>query len=260
MLRYTFLAVSLTGQMALFSLILACSDSKSRPETADKLKPILVVVNAPSAGQNYQPPLPGTEVHLDFHFIGPTDLGPVTLSPEEPAPNPLSLPTSDWSLEPANQESHPGLQHVWIRAKYLVPSAEQLVMQAPSFARDGLVRLSYTLLASDGQRQVPIAGDFVVYRDLSVTGANWRLTGAIDSPEEGQILADKNFDISSTIDNPQNEAMKIAWFVSAGKIKNRRAASTKWELPGSGSYTLILTVRGKGSRNGDIKVREINLP
>ncbi len=66
-----------------FLALLGCSDPKTRPETADKLKPMLVLVNppagadeplAPLSGENWKVPVVGEEVTLQFHFVGPPTL------------------------------------------------------------------------------------------------------------------------------------------------------------------------------------------
>ncbi len=249
---------------------LACSDMKTRPETADKLKPILVLVNPPEESEkplaplprsNFAPPLPGKTVKLEFHFIGPADFTSITLTPGEPEPRPLTLPISNWTVEAAKPHPYPGLQHITIVATAPIPSAEQLTALAPTVATLGVVRLRYTLIVSDGNREVPLAGDFLVYRDNEVESAKTNLFGSsIDAPLANQDLSDKKLSIASTLQNEQDEPVKIGWYVSAGEIKNRRASATEWELPGSGSYTLIFTIRGKESRNGDIQIREVVLP
>ena len=51
----------------------------------------------------------------------------------------------------------------------------------------------------------------------------------------------------ASVDNDNDEELRVGWFTSKGKIKNRRAKSTKWETGGSGKQTLLLTVRGRKS-------------
>gem|GEM_PF-3532227 len=262
-------------QILIISLILcmsalACSDMKTRPETADKLKPILVLVNPPNESKtplaplprtNLDPPLPGQTVKLEFHFVGPADFTNITLTPGEPELRPLTLPISNWTVAAAELHPYAGLQHITIAATAPIPSADQLTALAPTFATLGVVRLRYTLIVSDGVRELPLAGDFVVYRDNAAGSAQTSLFGSsIDAPLANQDVSDKKLTISSTLQNVQDEPVKIGWYVSAGEIKNRRASETEWELPGSGSYTLVFTIRGKESRNGDIQIREVALP
>ncbi len=249
---------------------LACSDMNSRPETADKLKPILVLVNppiesktpvAPLPDTSLKPPLPGDTVTLEFHFVGPVDFKNITLTPAEPELRPLTLPISNWTVFAPDFHPYSGLQHITIEATAPLPTAAELTALAPTFATTGVVRLRYTLVVSDGERELPLAGDFVVYRDNAVQSSQWSLFGSsIDSPAAKQNVSDKKLTISSTLKNVQDEPVKLGWYVSGGEIKNRRASETEWELPGAGSYTLVFTIRGKESRNGDIQIREVVLP
>lgn len=252
------------------TFLLACSDPKTRPETADKLKPMLVLVNPPSDAGTFeqplnpgsrQPPLAGEDVQLQFHFVGPVDMSALTLTPAEPELRPLTLPITNWIIDAPTVGNFPGLQHVIITARASLPSAGELGALWPLFNTEGFVRLRYTMVASDGTRELALAGDFVVYRDATVDGASQSLFGsAIDYPLANEKVSDTKLTIASTLSNAQDEPVKIGWYVSAGEIKNRRASTTEWELPGSGDYTLILTVRGKESRNGDIQIRRVSLP
>lgn len=255
---------------AIFLMLLGCSDPKTRPETADKLKPILVLVNAPIQAKqpivplnpaNWDgPPVAGGTVNLQFHFIAPPGTV-LTLVPTVPEPRPLTLPFNAWSIAPAVPYEYPGLQHTTFTAVATLPSAEVLAAAWPRFAIDGFVRLRYAMLVSDGSRELEEAGDFIVYKDATIAGATHTLFGStIDSPAQNETVGGKTLDISSTLQNAQGEPVKIGWYVSDGKVKNRRAESTEWELPGSGEYTLVFTVRGKESRNGDIQIHQITMP
>ncbi|MDQ3234423.1 MAG: hypothetical protein M3Q07_21685 [Pseudobdellovibrionaceae bacterium] len=256
--------------IGLMTLLLACSEPKTRPETADKLKPILVLVNPPPGVTNFEQPLDGATrpvpvaggtVTLQFHFIGPTGMGALTLTPGEPEPRPLTLPITNWTVAAPAPTEYPGLQHVTIEAQANLPTTVELSAAWPAFATDGFVRLRYTLVVTDGTRELPLAGDFVVYRDTGVAGATEHLFGSsIDYPVANENVSETKLTISSSLQNTQGEPVKIGWYVSAGEIKNRRAATTEWELPGSGDYTLIFTVRGKESRNGDLQIRKVTLP
>lgn len=256
--------------IGLLALLLGCSESKTRPETADKLKPILVLVNPPAAastpiqpldGSNWQPPVIGGAVTLQFHFIGPPDLGALTLTTGEVEPRPLTEPFNNWTLGTPVVTDYPGLRHVTIQAQATVPTAEELSEDGKLSLELGFLRLRYTLIVSDGSRELPVAGDFLVYRDLNIAGAKDNLFGStIVAPAADEPVTDKKLTISSALRNPRDEDVKIGWFVSAGEIKNRRAATTEWELPGSGEYTLIFTVRGKEERNGDIQIRRVVMP
>ncbi len=275
---------------ALFTLLslghISCSDMKSRPEKADKLKPILVEVNTPTAAEpTYQSPVWGDKVRLDFHFIAPTDLPEIsaqsnaptaggggtegegedeaTSVPESPYANlPIVLPVPNLVLigSPIVDKTYPGLQHIIVRAEVQLPTTEVLLRYVPAAASRDFVRFRYSMSISDGTRTIPVEGDFPAYRDRTVTGADWNLLASgIVAPVSGADTG-LTVDIKSEIVNPQDEAIKIAWFASDGEIKNRRASDTEWKLPGAGQYTLVFTVRGKKSRSGTLGFRTINAP
>lgn len=256
--------------IGLLALLLGCSDPKTRPETADKLKPILVLVNPPAgadtplqplSGASWQPPVLGQTVKLQFHFIGPADLAPLTLRTGEVEPRVLTVPFNNWTIASAVPHDYPGLRHVTIEAEGTTPTEADLADYWAQYPGVTFARLRYTLIVSDGTRELPLAGDFVVFRDGNALGARDNLFGSsIDSPAADEPVTDKKVTISSTLQFPEDENIKIGWYASAGEIKNRRASSTEWELPGSGEYTLILTVRGKEARNGDIQIRRVVMP
>ncbi|WP_141732157.1 hypothetical protein [Oligoflexus tunisiensis] len=256
--------------IGLLTLLLACSGEDKRPETADKLKPILVLVNPPAGASTptapldasgWEAPVAGGTVTLQFHFIGPADMETLTLTPGEVELQPPTLPITNWTVAAAAPHDYPGLRHVTIDATASLPTAQELSTPLSTFDKEGFVRLRYTLVVSDGSRELPVVGDFIVYRDNTVPGASENLFGStLDLPLPNEPVTDKVVKIASTLQNPQDEPVKIGWYVSEGEIKNRRAANTEWELPGSGDYTLIFTVRGKESRNGDIQIRSVSMP
>lgn len=248
----------------LLMLSLACSNMDSRPERAEKLKPILVEVNAPAtAGDPFQPPLWGQEVRLAFHFIAPPGTEPFTAALEAPQQKPLTLPlpVEAGQLDGAVEVNElPGLQHSIVRARFRVPSAGELSALDSNVEAAPFLRFQYQLRVSDSSRELPIAGDFVAYRDANVPGASWNFQGSeITEPSSANVDASK-LDIAATVKNQQAEPLRVAWFVSDGKIKNRRASVTEWEAPGPGAYTLIFTVRGKQSRTGTLAIKSFTVP
>ena len=280
MVRFLVLAFSSLTLAALS----ACSDMKSRPETADKLKPILVQVNAPTAADPaYQPPVWGDKVRLDFHFIAPTELGEITAKSEFPggeeAAEELEEAVSSASIPafgnlpiilpapmpvliggPEVDKSYPGLQHIVVHSEVQLPTAEVLTKFIPETAARDFVRFRYQISVSDGTRNIPVTGDFPAYRAATVPGADWNVySSAIVSPASGSETG-LTVDVNAEVVNPQNEAIKIAWFTSQGEIKNRRASETEWKLPGAGAYTLVFTVRGKQSRTATLGFRTITAP
>ncbi|MEI6834604.1 MAG: hypothetical protein WCL28_11495, partial [bacterium] len=62
-----------------------------------------------------------------------------------------------------------------------------------------------------------------------------------------------------TITSDSQESNRVAWFVSAGKIKNRKSRSTLWEDAPSGTQAVFFTARGAKSGAFAIKSQAINL-
>lgn len=241
----------------------ACSEMDSRPETADKLKPILVQVNAPSASNpSFNPPLWGESVRLDFHFIAPPAFPAISASAMAASPAPLTVPAPLPTVlgAPEVDASHPGLQHIIVRTSVQLPATAALEGLDPAVAAVDFLRFRYSLQVEAEGRVIPISGDFPAYRNAVVAGATANLfSSAIIEPTAGSEVGTK-LNVKSEVVNPQNEAIRIGWFVSEGEIKNRRAAETEWELPGPGQYTLVFTVRGKQTRNGTIEFRSVTVP
>ncbi len=240
---------------------LACNDMSSRPETADKWKPILVQVNAPeSEADPYVTPLLGAKVNLDFYVIAPEGDTAVEAEVISPDAAPLTIPLSTLTITKRTVSPYPGLTLLRFSAEALIPDQASLTAVSPALKDAELVRFRYGLKLSAGDRSLPLYGDFPVYASTDVTGANWSLRGSrILTPEEGAAVGSK-VDLNAELDNPQAEPIKIGWYVSAGELKNRRSLSTEWTLPGAGTYTAILTVRGKQSRSTQLALRQVTVP
>lgn len=219
----------------------ACGGSEDKPEVIDKLKPVVVELNP---GPRPQPAVFGEEVTLDFHFISPDQTSSMTAESVEPVGGPSLLPPL--VVESIESTDYPGIRHFRIRAKATVPALESTE----------LVKFRYALIGSDGQRSVRVEGDFPAYPNAESEEANWTVANAeIISPEEGPVGS--KVDLLATVDNPQNEGVKVGWFVSGGELKNRRDASSEWTLENGGEYTAILTVRGQKSRTAALRFRTV---
>jgi hypothetical protein len=232
----------------------------SRPETADKLKPVLVQVNAPAAGTPFDPPSWGETATLTFHFIAPESQGDITAGSTAAEPAPLTFPIGPLAVNPPTVTTYAGLKHVVVTASVAIPSAAEWALISPALAEAPFIRLRYRLLVNDGIREIPIVGDFPAYRTDDVPGAAATLSGSrIVTPTSGSQVGGE-LDVEAQIVNTQQEPVKLGWYASAGEIENRRAATSTWKLPGPGRYTLVFTVRGKTSRSGEIAFSEVQVP
>jgi hypothetical protein len=102
-----------------------------------------------------------------------------------------------------------------------------------------------------------VVGDTLLYAPGSPQ-LEWKpptinITKPTDNSSAGSV------DLEGTISSDGNESNRVAWFVSAGKVKNRKARSTRWEDAPSGSQAVFFTVRGAKSGAFAIKSQAINL-
>ena len=121
------------------------------------------------------------------------------------------------------------------------------------------IQMRYGAKISTGNDSEYVAGSFLVYKDGSEE-LNWQSpTIAISSPQEAQVFnAGETVDLEATITNPNDENIKLGWFVTDGNIQNRRANTTKWTAPTKpGQYTIITTVRGKSSRGFNLEAVQV---
>lgn len=231
----------LSLSLLLIGALFGCGGSDDKPELIDKLKPVLVELNP---GTTATPAVFGQEVTLDFHFISPDQSSSLMAESVEPVGGPTLLPLL--TIESIDSTDYPGIRHFRVRAKAslpLLPSTE-------------LVKFRYALVGNDGQRSVRVEGDFPAYPSAESEGANWTVANAdILAPTEGAVPS--KLDLLATVENPQNEAVKLAWFVSGGELNNRRDSSAEWKLDHPGEYTVILTVRGQKSRTGALRFRRV---
>ena len=123
-------------------------------------------------------------------------------------------------------------------------TAEQQVILATT----GKLALRYGIQLDSGEESERIVGNILVYpataqevtyQSVGVSVAE-PLANATVSSGPDQVL-------SGTVTKPQSENIKVSWFVSSGKVTNRRAKETKWEPEKTGIQTVIMTARGMKS-------------
>jgi hypothetical protein len=228
--------------VAIWLMLSSCGGSDEKPELIEKTRPILVELNP---GNAPQAAVFGQEVTLVFHFISPDLNSSLTAESAEPLAGPTALPAL--SVEaPAAPTDYPGLRHFQVTAKVTVP---MLPLTEP-------VKMRYALIAQEGGRSMRVEGDFPAYPTADHEGVSWSLANSeIVTPSEGTVPS--KVDLTASIENTQNEGVKLAWFVSGGELTNRRDSSSEWKLPGPGTYTVVLTVRGQKSRTGALRFRTV---
>jgi hypothetical protein len=228
----------------------ACNEDEARYEVIDKLRGLGVaaapLVATPSTGASQH------SVTLTFHAAVP--LGEtVTAEPyvddasKYAFPVPLQIVAGS-----AKYQDLAAFRHYSVQATVAVPTAAALAIPADP----GFQRIRYGLVLRSGSEEEKIVGNFAVYPE-GATEADWEApTAEVSAPASGTTVSGEE-DLKATIANSIGEPIRVAWFVSAGEVLNRRAKETTWDTGGSGPQTVIFTARGR--RSGAFVMRAIDV-
>lgn len=123
-------------------------------------------------------------------------------------------------------------------------TAEQLALSA----EDGRLVYRYGIKLESGSELEEIVGNILVY-PATAEQTNYQPIGVtINTPTvNAAVGAGAKQSLSGNVTKPQDENVRISWFVSSGKVKNRRAAETEWEPETAGNQTIFMTARGMKS-------------
>lgn len=237
--------------VAALLLLAACNEDQERYEKIDKLRAIGVEVTPIAAV-----PSPGSTpsiTSLNLYVVQPTDTSLNVASYSDPEADSALFIDSVISSDAPEKTDLNGLFLYKIKANVAIPSAELL----PIPPEPGFARLTYGITASAGEETENIIGRILVYapNDEKTTWTQPNVT--LHEPADGATLSPGEIDIKASIESDYSEEWRVSWFVSDGKLSNRRAKETKWETPGSGDHTLILTVRGLNSNTFVIKTAKV---
>jgi hypothetical protein len=120
-----------------------------------------------------------------------------------------------------------------------------------------LLRVRYGFLVQSGSEEEKVVGDVVMLAP-GEPELSWSApTAQIENPADGATIPNGDFELNANVSNPNQESIKLGWYVSSGEIDNRRAKAASWKEFASGPQTIILTVRGKKSRTFSYSVRNI---
>jgi hypothetical protein len=234
---------------ALALVLAACDGDEDRQEVIAKLRGIgagtTPLVSEPSvAGE--APKVVAVTVYAAL-----PDGETATIEPYSDLPGPfaLSLPVEAVTIDTASvkYDALPGFQLLSFKAALAVPEAAYL----EPLGGAGQVRYGFFLKSGDEEEKM--VGSFMVYPKDSPELAWTNPEIAVVTPTEGETVSG-DVDLEATIVDPNDEGLKLGWFVSDGEIKNRRAKETVWAAPGAGEHTLIVTAHGKRSRGFAMKV------
>ena len=127
-----------------------------------------------------------------------------------------------------------------VNAKVVLPQASLI----PIPPKPGFTRLKYGVLLRSGSEEEKIVGNLIVYPE-GASELTWQNPSAeIAAPTSDQVL-DPVIDLKANLISPNpGESLRVGWYVSSGKVQNRRAKETQWEGSSSGVQTIMITVRG----------------
>ena len=237
-------------------ILLGCGGEEDRQENLFKLRGLGAISNPLVSLPTTDPTTP-RKVELRVYAalpIGET----ATVEPFEDDGSPFfaRLSVGDISIDTASlaYQAYPGFQIMSFTASLSVPVAE-------TFARTkGAGQVRYGFLIKSGNEVEKLVGNFLVYPEGSPE-LNWvNPEVALENPTEGLSLkSGSDVSISAALTDKNDEDLKLGWFASGGKVKNRRAKSTSWETPGAGEHTVIFTARGKKSRGFAMQIVKVKV-
>ena len=116
---------------------------------------------------------------------------------------------------------------------------------------NGVIKIRYGLEALSTNNTEKIVSDLLVV-DNTNSALSWnheKHTVTITPLIQEQLVAETDITIEATTTKATEEdTLKLAWFVSGGKIDNFRAKKTTWTLPAAGSHCLAIALHGRKSR------------
>ncbi len=232
--------------MAFCVLLSACNeDDSTRVERIEKLRAIgvtssPVVLAAPAPGSS------GSVELTAFAALPPGST--VTATPFLDEASPYAPPVPIVMDSTTETIQHLGALELYsikgtVTVGPLTPEQEA-ILAAPS----GKLSLRYGIKLETGAESEIIVGNILVYPSGSEESAYQAVSVSVAKPvAHATIGSGPDQVLAGTVTKAQPENVKVSWFVSSGKVTNRRAKETKWEPQSTGTQTVIMTARGMKS-------------
>jgi hypothetical protein len=138
-------------------------------------------------------------------------------------------------------------------AKVTLPGVE--AFRSPGGFTGGQVR--YGLSVATATQREDVISNIAVFPEDSPEAGWTNPTVDISSFKNGASVKTGKVQLAATITKPNEESVKLGWFVSSGEIQNRRAEETTWQLSDSGPQTVAVTIHGSKSRGFFLKVVDV---
>lgn len=238
--------------VALAAFLGGCGDDEARYENVDKLRAFgsstLPIASDPST--------PEAPKLFTITVYAAVPLGETVTAEPYDDPAAANLATVPVTIVPGSEqyEDHATFRIYSVKATQPVPPASVFdsPLGAPPF-----VRLRYGIRLVSGDESENVVGNALIYPAGAPQLTRVPPTIAITKPAAKDVSGTE--DLEATITDPANENMRVGWFSSDGKVKNRRARVTEWETPGAGPATLIVTIRGRESGAFAFQVLDLNV-
>ncbi len=138
--------------------------------------------------------------------------------------------------------------------------ADLSLLECPALAGLDLglpVRVRFGLQITSGTEEETIVGDQLIVPSNLLSGLTGDLDVEILAPAEDGAVPNSKSDLLGVETNPQQQPIKIGWFVSSGSLKNRRDLSTEWDKKAAGENLIVLSLRSRNSLRFSYKIRTV---
>ena len=228
------------GMLLLGAMVVSgCDDDAERPEKITKLRAIGVSASRTAV----EPSTAETPQVVTLTFLAAVPKGETVTAEafrDEDSQYAIPLPVTIQQETAATNTTYAGLDIFSVSGTLVAPSAA-----TPIPADPGFVALRYGIRLVAGAESETIVGN-VILVPPGATQLSWApLSVDVSAPTAGAVVsAGGESDLVATTVKGTEENVRVGWYVSSGKVKNRRARETKWEEPGQGTHTVIVTARG----------------
>ena len=124
----------------------------------------------------------------------------------------------------------------------------------------GVFKVRYGMQAKADSEVENIVGDFFLVQD-GQPFLEWKPIGlSLEKPADTVAAAEK-IELLAKVNKPegQDEDIKVAWFVSSGKVENGKAKETKWLEAEKGEQTVIVAIYPSKSKRFTYVVKKVTI-